>query len=975
MNVGQIYAELGLNDSSFNKGLQEATMKLKNFEKSMTSIGTKMSLVFTAPLTLLGRNMMKLYDVEAQAVTQLETVIKSTGAVAGKTADELKQMAASLQGKTMFGDEEIIRAQALLLTFTGIKGAIYDKAIPAILDMSQALGQDLQSSTIMVGKALNDPIQGLNALRRVGVSFSEEQIAKIKQLVEAGKVQEAQLEMLNELQREFGGVSEAAAKTGLGAYKQMTNALSDLQEQFGKILVEALTPIFVKIQGLVQSFQNLSETKKKFIVIVASVTAAVGPMLLVIGKVVSLIPTVVTGIKSVVGVMSGLKNLIVANPYVALAAAVTALSVAFFQWYKNSNGIPALQKRIGEAVKETQAQVVLEQRKMNDLFDTLKKLNPQSEEAKRLREQLNSTYGQYLPKLLTEKDTIEDISKAQKAANEELAKSIILKGKQQAIEKELEGSLKDQQKALEKMESILMDNGWSASQASTAVAKLTKGIRDGVRWADLYRDVLGMTTSQVINLKEKGIFATTTLQDAIYDFNGVLYQERVAVNKITQGFDLLLASMSVSENKTEALAGNLEDIGDGLNENEKQIIKDIGSYEKLNQTIQSLQTELQNITTDFLQQEKDIPDDYFSKFTQLNKLQALKDKIDSIFKDTWTHAKRQAWEFNDELLKILNETTKDEISINREKLAKQLEELEKAKVKELALFGATEADKVRIEQEYADIRQNLLAAFALYEKELENQKNQTYKDKIKEQVQELEDGLLTQEQLIKRTYGKNVKIIEEAVSLGILTTEQADELMTALMDNLNEQMTTNANQVKTWAETWEEAVQTIADTVERGLTDMASTFLESVMTLNSGKDIGIAILGTFLDMLSQVGKVIVGTAIAVLNLGEAFRQALASPAAAIAAIAAGAALIALASYTKSQLAKATQVQGLATGGVVYKGGVFKVGEKGEELVTLPRGAAVTPNHMLGNDLVLTTRISGRDLELILARTKEQTKRR
>jgi hypothetical protein len=57
-----------------------------------------------------------------------------------------------------------------------------------------------------------------------------------------------------------------------------------------------------------------------------------------------------------------------------------------------------------------------------------------------------------------------------------------------------------------------------------------------------------------------------------------------------------------------------------------------------------------------------------------------------------------------------------------------------------------------------------------------------------------------------------------------------------------------------------------------------------------------------------------------------------------------------------------------------------VGEEGPELVTLNAGSAVTPNHLLGNTggsepYILSTRISGRDLEVILERAKAQNKRR
>ena len=62
-----------------------------------------------------------------------------------------------------------------MLTFTGVGKDVFPQAIQTVLDMSQALGQDLKSSTVQLGKALNSPIDGITALSRVGVSFTDAQ--------------------------------------------------------------------------------------------------------------------------------------------------------------------------------------------------------------------------------------------------------------------------------------------------------------------------------------------------------------------------------------------------------------------------------------------------------------------------------------------------------------------------------------------------------------------------------------------------------------------------------------------------------------------------------------------------------------------------------------------------------------------------------------------------------------------------------
>lgn len=167
---------------------------------------------------------------QEKAVKQLETVLTSTGGAAGRTAEQMQAYAASLQATTTFGDEAIIEAQAMLATFTDIQGVNFDKTTDMILDLSTAMGQDLKTSTIQLGKALNDPIANLGALSRTGIQFSEAQKDLIKSLAETGQKAEAQTVILQELERQFGGSAAAAKDTLGGALTSLGNTWNDLLE-------------------------------------------------------------------------------------------------------------------------------------------------------------------------------------------------------------------------------------------------------------------------------------------------------------------------------------------------------------------------------------------------------------------------------------------------------------------------------------------------------------------------------------------------------------------------------------------------------------------------------------------------------------------------------------------------------------------------------------------------------------------------
>jgi len=169
--------------------------------------------------------------VEAQdAFAQLEAGVRSTGGAAGFSAQQLAAMASDLQRVGTASDEAVEGAQALLLTFTNIRGDIFREATADVLDLAQRMGGDLRGASIQVGKALQDPIRGVTALRRVGVSFSASQQQVIKDLVNTGHAVEAQRLILRELETEFGGAAAAARNTLGGSLKGLKNDFGDLFE-------------------------------------------------------------------------------------------------------------------------------------------------------------------------------------------------------------------------------------------------------------------------------------------------------------------------------------------------------------------------------------------------------------------------------------------------------------------------------------------------------------------------------------------------------------------------------------------------------------------------------------------------------------------------------------------------------------------------------------------------------------------------
>lgn len=181
---------------------------------------------------------------ESQKVTaQTNTVLKSTGGVAKVSAKHVDTLATSIMKKSGIDDEAVASGENLLLTFTNVRNEvgkgnkIFDRATVLAADMSTALGQDLKSSNIQLGKALNDPVKGITALSRVGVSFTKGQKDQIKALSDSGDKLGAQKIILKELNKEFGGSAKAAGQTLPGQIKIAKESFSNFSgELVGKTI-------------------------------------------------------------------------------------------------------------------------------------------------------------------------------------------------------------------------------------------------------------------------------------------------------------------------------------------------------------------------------------------------------------------------------------------------------------------------------------------------------------------------------------------------------------------------------------------------------------------------------------------------------------------------------------------------------------------------------------------------------------------
>lgn len=272
--------QLKLNASS--AGLKSTVDQLKSVNNAVDNLNSKgknigsgigagfKSLALTAGIAyfaisrIFGQigKLIKAANNQAEAEYQVSAAIKQTGYAAGFTASQLIKQASALQKLTGVGDEEILKGVTnQLLTFKQLSGDAFTRAQKLVLDLNSVIAKgelgSLSSQAIQLGKALNDPEQGLSALRRVGISFSDEQVKIIKNLISQNKLYDAQSIILTEIESQYGGQAEALNKATRGT-KDFAATWGDVNEGLGEFIIN-VPGVQELLNGLTSGFRKWIE--------------------------------------------------------------------------------------------------------------------------------------------------------------------------------------------------------------------------------------------------------------------------------------------------------------------------------------------------------------------------------------------------------------------------------------------------------------------------------------------------------------------------------------------------------------------------------------------------------------------------------------------------------------------------------------------------------------------------------------------
>lgn len=215
------------------KGLRDASSGARELDTHMNMLRSTLGYVARALVVFSVGAFFKGTIDEAEQLQRnmlrTESVIRSMGGVAGFTAEQLKEQARQVAFSTLQSTEEVMRAQQVMLTYQSITGETFSEAISLATDLATLMGGNLQQSVEQLGRALDDPDKGLQALARSGYRFSEAQQQMWADMARTGQLAEAQAEIMAELRAQVGGLAENEAKGAAGAKDTFAQSLQEAQ--------------------------------------------------------------------------------------------------------------------------------------------------------------------------------------------------------------------------------------------------------------------------------------------------------------------------------------------------------------------------------------------------------------------------------------------------------------------------------------------------------------------------------------------------------------------------------------------------------------------------------------------------------------------------------------------------------------------------------------------------------------------------
>ncbi len=343
--IGFLNFKFGADLKGFDRAMKKAQKSLKRFGKNIERTGKNLTTSLTLPILGLGAAALKFGSDLQETDSKFKQVFSSIQQEAEQTAQVFKDS---------FGLSELAAKQ--LLSDTGDLLVGFGFTEKAALDLSSQVNElavDLASFTNFEGgaegasKALTKALVGeTESAKSLGIVIrqgTKEYKDRTEQIMKEQGVSILQAKAINNLE-----IAYSQSQKALGDFERTSGDfanqlrivkgdLVDVAAEMGARLIPYAQAAIEKLKGLIQWFDGLSDSQKDNIVKWGLILAAVGPVLIIVGKLATGLSALIPVVKGVVAVLGFLRVAILTNPIGILVAALALAAGAFITYRLTAN--------------------------------------------------------------------------------------------------------------------------------------------------------------------------------------------------------------------------------------------------------------------------------------------------------------------------------------------------------------------------------------------------------------------------------------------------------------------------------------------------------------------------------------------------------------------------------------------------------------------------------------------------------------
>lgn len=339
---GTVYIDTEISTDGFKKGLEEMQNQIKKtapslgeISKSMKDVGTTvtkvgagMSATITAPLVLLGKEMV-------ESASNMEENLNKVDVAFGNSSESVKKWADNSTKAFGLSKNQALEATALYGDMATSMGLTQEEASNMATTLAGLSGDLASFKNIDIEQAmtaLNGVFTGeTESLKMLGVVMTETNLEEFadkaglvyKEMSQAEKVQLRYNYVLEKTKNAQGDYERTAEGTA-NSLRTMQSSTENLTASLGQHLLPVITPIVQRITEIIEAFGKLPDGVQKTIIVIGLVVGALGPLLTVLGSIISIVGTVLP-------LLSGIS--IAFNPVLlAIGAVVVALTLLIANW-------------------------------------------------------------------------------------------------------------------------------------------------------------------------------------------------------------------------------------------------------------------------------------------------------------------------------------------------------------------------------------------------------------------------------------------------------------------------------------------------------------------------------------------------------------------------------------------------------------------------------------------------------------------